>query len=103
MTAWHFATIMPSMKTVKDVIEALGGAGPVSEAVGVSPNTVVYWGIRRRIPLDHWDSLMAWATTQGLGAIDRDVLKAVCRPRRRRGSPSDDVMVTDDTHRSEAA
>jgi hypothetical protein len=72
------------MDTVEAIIKALGGSGVVSEATGVSPNTVVYWTHRERIPSDYFNALIELAAKQNVGGIDFDVLLKACKARKKR-------------------
>ena len=89
LTRWHDAITVRPMKTVKDVIEALGGAGPVSDAVGVTRQHRRLLGCPKAHPprlLGPTDGLGA---ISGISAVSRDVLNAVCMPRRRRRAHGD--------------
>ncbi|MGH2447586.1 MAG: carph-isopro domain-containing protein [Chloroflexota bacterium] len=72
------------MRTVSDILDALGGDGPVAERLGLAPNSIRYWRRRGRIPSGHWSALIAMAQTVGAASIGADRLLAVSRPRHRR-------------------
>lgn len=54
------------MGSVGQVIEALGGTGAVSAALGLPPSTVSSWRKRRSIPAQHWIGLVAIGEESGV-------------------------------------
>lgn len=75
------------MKSVSDVIDALGGVTAASTALKLPLGTVSAWKTRNSIPFEYWDRIVAIAKRRGEGDLTFEALagiaKAIARQRRR--------------------
>jgi post-segregation antitoxin (ccd killing protein) len=74
------------MKSVPDLIEALGGHQQLARALRVPPGTVSSWKSRRAIPARVWTALVAHARKRQLQGIDLETLASLHSPSKRRAA-----------------
>lgn len=68
---------MSDLKTIPQIIDALGAA-PLAKAFGHRHvSTVTSWKARRSIPVEHWTMVIAYARKRGV-ALDFAVLAKAC-------------------------
>ena len=54
------------LKSVDDIIEALGGTSAVAKRAGVSPSAVSNWRALGSIPAEYFLAFEAWAGERGV-------------------------------------
>jgi post-segregation antitoxin (ccd killing protein) len=74
------------MKSVPDLIEALGGHQQLARALRVPPGTVSSWKSRRAVPARVWTALVAHARKRQLQGIDLETLASLHSPSKRRAA-----------------
>jgi post-segregation antitoxin (ccd killing protein) len=74
------------MKSVPDLIEALGGHQQLARALRVPPGTVSSWKSRRAVPARVWTALLAHARKRQLQGIDLETLASLHSPSKRRAA-----------------
>jgi hypothetical protein len=60
-----------------EIITALGGFNVVASATGANRNSVVYWGLRGRIPTKRWPEIIGLARQCGRSDITAETLANV--------------------------
>lgn len=63
--------------TVDTAIDALGGTGAVSDALGLPASTVSTWRGRRFIPAHRWPEIVRLAAEKGCSDITFEALAAL--------------------------
>jgi post-segregation antitoxin (ccd killing protein) len=74
------------MKSVPDLIDALGGHQQLARALRVPPGTVSSWKSRRAVPARVWTALVAHARKRQLEGIDLETLASLHSPSKRRAA-----------------
>ena len=69
------------MKTVREIIELMGGDQMVAECIGVRRSSVRMWRVNRTIPIRHHETLLQLAVGQGVNIVRDDLLELSARMR----------------------
>lgn len=62
------------MKSVSDIIDALGGSSAVAGALKLPATTTASWKSRNSIPVEHWPKLTAAALERGVEDLTYETL-----------------------------
>ena len=60
------------MKSFRDIIQAFGGGAALAHVIGQKPVTVRAWGLRNRIPSEHWHCIAKAAATHKIRGVSVD-------------------------------
>lgn len=72
------------MKTVPEVMDALGTLTNTAENLGLPITTVASWKARHSIPVEHWRALVGYAQKSGVPGLNYETLVAIHSPVRRK-------------------